>query len=379
MRILMTADTIGGVWSFALELCAALDRHGVEVALATLGQPLSRSQLCELAELENVVPYESSFRLEWMPDPWNDLEEAGRWLLALEREIAPDVVHLNHLVHAELSWKAPVLTVGHSCVFSWWAAVRGTPTPDEWSLYREHVTASLRSADTVVAPTRAMLTQLQRYYGPFKASSVIFNARNARAFRSRTKDPFVLTAGRLWDDAKNVRTLAAIAPSVNWPIYVAGAAEGPEGSVACVPGLRALGHLQSSELASWYGRAPIYALPARYEPFGLTALEAALSGCALVLGDIDSLREVWGNAARYVAPDDLDAWCDEINALIADALARRELAARAAARANAFSPDRLAREYHALYRTLLNNKGTERPAHVRMLPEARVSAAVGSG
>ncbi len=32
-------------------------------------------------------------------------------------------------------------------------------------------------------------------------------------------------------------------------------------------------------------------LPARYEPFGLSVLEAALSGCALVLGDIPSLRE----------------------------------------------------------------------------------------
>ena len=37
-RILMTADTIGGVWSYALELAQGLVRHGVEVALATMGR-----------------------------------------------------------------------------------------------------------------------------------------------------------------------------------------------------------------------------------------------------------------------------------------------------------------------------------------------------
>ena len=63
-----------------------------------------------------------------------------------------------------------------------------------------------------------------------------------------------------------------------------------------------LGRLSAGELADWYARAAIYALPARYEPFGLSALEAALSGCALVLGDIPSLREIWGDAALFVPP-----------------------------------------------------------------------------
>jgi hypothetical protein len=58
--------------------------------------------------------------------------------------------------------------------------------------------------------------------------------------------------------------------------------------------VRCLGPLEASELAGWMHRAAIYALPARYEPFGLSALEAAQAGCALVLGDLSSLREVWG-------------------------------------------------------------------------------------
>jgi hypothetical protein len=38
-KVLMTADTVGGVWTYALELAAGLGEHGVEVAIATMGAP----------------------------------------------------------------------------------------------------------------------------------------------------------------------------------------------------------------------------------------------------------------------------------------------------------------------------------------------------
>jgi glycosyltransferase involved in cell wall biosynthesis len=114
-----------------------------------------------------------------------------------------------------------------------------------------------------------------------------------------------------------------------------------------------LGSLPPRALADWYARAAIYALPARYEPFGLTALEAGLSGCALVLGDIASLREVWGDAALYVAPDDLDGLRGVLNELIADSSLRQEFGARAVKRAGEFSMERFVRGYRALYRELV--------------------------
>jgi len=44
-----------------------------------------------------------------------------------------------------------------------------------------------------------------------------------------------------------------------------------------------LGELAESHLATFFARAAIGVFPARYEPFGLAVLEAALSECALVL------------------------------------------------------------------------------------------------
>jgi glycosyltransferase involved in cell wall biosynthesis len=371
MRVLMTADPIGGVWSYMLELCAGLGSHGVEVLLATLGGKLSRPQQKQVVGLSNIVLQEGHFRLEWMPDPWLDLEEAGEWLLGLERKYRPDVIHLNHLVHGDLPWSAPRLAVGHSCVLSWWAAVHGGPPPGQWETYRKRVTRSLRAAQCVIAPTRAMLIELHRYYGPLRNCDVILNGRQPSRCRPADKEPLILSAGRLWDQAKNVEALAAVAAHVEWPIHVAGAQMGPAGNTASLAGVRALGHLEPSELAQWYARAAIYALPARYEPFGLTALEAALCGCALVLGDIPSLHEVWGNAALYAAPDDHAGLRDRLNELTRDAAMRSEFAARAMARARRLSPQRLTNGYRAVYRRLVENHRADSGARPRA-QEARL-------
>jgi glycosyltransferase involved in cell wall biosynthesis len=98
--------------------------------------------------------------------------------------------------------------------------------------------------------------------------------------------------------------------------------------------------------------ASVYALPARYEPFGLTILEAALSGCALVLGDIPSLRELWDGAAVFVDPDRSEALQNELRALCADRERLRNLAEKALARSRSFSAAKMTAGYLAAYRQL---------------------------
>jgi len=100
------------------------------------------------------------------------------------------------------------------------------------------------------------------------------------------------------------------------------------------------------------GRAAIFAAPARYEPFGLGILEAATSGCALVLGDIQSLRENWEGAALFVAPDDRAAWHDALRHLIDDAEDRELWSLAAQQRARGFSRETMAERYAALYREM---------------------------
>jgi glycogen synthase len=352
MKVLMTADTLGGVWSYAVELCGALEPLGVDVALATLGGRLSRSQRADVNHLTNVQVYESEYRLEWMPAPWQSLEAAGEWLLALRERIAPSAVHLNHLVHADLDWGIPVVVAGHSCVYSWWSAVRGGSPDESWHTYRTRVAASLHAADRVIAPSRAMLAALIRHYGPLRHTRVIPNARSSLSYRPGPKEQCIFSAGRLWDEAKNIAALCQVAPRLPWPVCIAGPDTGPDGHRTELDHVTQLGSLSAGAMARWLGRASIYAAPARYEPFGLGALEAGLSGCALVLGNIDSLREIWANAALYVEPESAENLHDALADLIAHPRALRVFGERARQRAVQFSPKKFASAYWSLYRSM---------------------------
>ncbi len=340
MKVLMTADAVGGVWTYALELIRALPR--AEFALAVMGPPMSAEQRLEARAL-GVALYESAYRLEWMDDSWDDVRAAGGWLLDIAAAFRPDIVHLNGYAHGVLPWNAPVVMVGHSCVNSWWEAVKGEPAG--WDRYSEAVRAGLQAADVVVAPSRAMLAALERHYG-VRGGMAIPNGRSL-AIPPEPKQELVFAAGRLWDEAKNIRALTAVARSLPWPVYVAGDSSGPRppASVA-FEGVHLLGRLGPRELARWYARAAIYALPARYEPFGLTVLEAALAGCALVLGDIPSLRENWDGAAVFVNDASLGA---ALGGLIRDAPRRTALQEAARERARRFSPAAMAAGYEQAY------------------------------
>src|SRR4051794_7320056 len=136
MRVLMTTDTVGGVWTYATELIGALAPLGVQVVLATMGAPLSCDQRASVRGLPNVEVVESALALEWMDNPWRDVDAAGDWLLGLAERFHPDVVHVNGYAHASLPFGVPVLCVAHSCVATWMTAVRGTSTGPEWTEYR---------------------------------------------------------------------------------------------------------------------------------------------------------------------------------------------------------------------------------------------------
>jgi glycogen synthase len=359
MKVLMTADTVGGVWTYALDLARALGDFSVEILLATMGRAPTPTQQSEAARVSHLYLCPSEYQLEWMDSPWEDVERAGEWLMDLVDCYQPDIVHLNNYAHGSLPWKAPLLMVGHSCVLSWWRAVHWENAPAAYDIYRERVTTGLRRADLVVAPTQAMLDLLNRYYGPFSQQAVIYNARTPDSFVPKSKEPIILAVGRLWDQAKNLAALEAVAPALPWPVYVAGETAHPMGGQRMAHYTEPLGFLSPEEITDWMGRASIYVLPARYEPFGLSVLEAALCGCALVLGDLPTLREVWGDAALYVPPHEPEALREQLEQLIEDRGLREEMAQRAYRRAQCYQPHTMAAAYWSAYQALVGQPDHE--------------------
>jgi glycosyltransferase involved in cell wall biosynthesis len=348
----MTADTVGGVWTYAMDLARALGEEGVGVALATMGGLPSPDQRREARGIAMLDLYESEYRLPWMEQPWDDVLAAGVWLQELAARVGPDVVHVNEPVLAAWEFSVPVVAVAHSCVLSWWQSVWNVPAPASWNHYRDEMKRGLSHADAVVAPSAWMLHQLHRYYG-IKGHEVIPNGREPGGSEPEIKGPVVFAAGRVWDPAKNLMALDQVADGLAWPVYVAGDARHPDGDAPVeAHHLHLLGKLSSIEVAAWLRQASIYAFPARYEPFGLSIVEAALAGCALVLGDLPTLREQWDGRAVFVPQDEPAMLRLAIESLIENPDLRYTLSMRARRHALTLNPRRMAGRYLKLYAEL---------------------------
>lgn len=345
----MTSDCVGGVWTYTVDLVRELTRRGHDVVVAVMGGVPTAAQERELVRSGAIAHEVRPYRLEWMAQPDNDLRGASAWLLHLATEHRPDVAHLNQFSFAALQWPCPTVVVAHSDVVTWWRAVHGCDPPAEWADYRARVSDGLRAADRVVAPTAAMLRDLRAAYDFSTPAQVVHNgAALSTDSPNAEKDPQIAAAGRVWDEAKNIATVARAAAGLPWPLLVAG-----EGSDR-LDEAQGLGRLDRAAVADLLARSAIFVAPARYEPFGLAALEAGLRGCALVLGDIPTLREVWGDAALFVAPDDATMLRSVLRDLIDDPDLRRERQAAAAARAATFDAADMAAAYVACYRTLMS-------------------------
>jgi glycosyltransferase involved in cell wall biosynthesis len=350
MKILMTTDNIGGVWRYALSLARGLKKLNIDVVLVITGFPLKETQL---KELKGIPYYFIECKQEWMEDPWQDQEEAGEWLLKIAKKENPDFVHLNSLSFGALPWEIPVITTVHSCVTSWWAEVKKERLPKDWQTYKAKVGAGLRASDVVVAPSKWMMNSAIANYGIKGKTKVIYNGLNPADYFVDTKEDYVFSMGRLWDEGKNIQKVLKAATFIDNSIYIAG--ENSHYNKVQVPeNVYFTGFLSSSEVSGWLSNASVYLLPVKYEPFGYTFLEAALSGCVLITGDIPTMHEIWDDAAVYVDPDNDIQIAFEINRIMEDQEFRQYMGAKAQARAARYTLENMLREYVALYHQIMN-------------------------
>jgi glycosyltransferase involved in cell wall biosynthesis len=159
----------------------------------------------------------------------------------------------------------------------------------------------------------------------------------------------IFTAGRLWDEGKNARTLDDAAGRLDTPIHAAGPLAPPDGHAVRFDHLRTLGRLSEARVSEWLAVQPIFVSPSRYEPFGLAVLEAARAGCALVLSDIPTFRELWGGVARFVPADNAAAVAAVLQALLQQPSARQQLGMAAARGGARWTTNRMTKRMLAVY------------------------------
>lgn len=356
MHILMTADTVGGVWTYAQELVSGLLERGHRLTLISLGGPANKSGLDWMEGLQGLDYRPTNFRLEWMRGSKRDIETSTDFLYQVIDEVQPDLLHFNQYCYGNLATGLPKIVVAHSDVVSWWTGVHGhEPEDSPWiRWYRQIVRSGLRGADLVVTPSRWMLNALGSAYGTPSEAAVIYNGRNPTHFDpQRQKQDRVISVGRIWDQAKQVALLCQ--KPIPIPVWIAGERHEPGSDSGDTPrtestAVNFCGVQTQQELRDLYADSSIYAATSCYEPFGLAPLEAAFSGCALLMNDIPVFRELWGDSAAYFETNDADDLQSMIKLLTKNTKLRETLARRALSRAlSEFSATRVIEQYESIY------------------------------
>ena len=317
-RVLITADAVGGVWTYALDLARGLAarRRRRRCSPCSGLRPIRWSSAADACGSRAWSWSRPACRSTGRPSRGREPRRRRRRASPRSaRETGVDLVHLNspalaarRELPARRSWWSPLLPrhlVGARC--SGGADAGGLPLAHR-----------LDGARALAAPTpcwrRAAPSREATAAGlrarPRQWPRVVANGRAPPAGPARADDEprarWSLTAGRLWDEGKNVSALidaaAARAGARSAPRRPLIGPHGAQARARRTP--RALGSSPAPSWPRWLAARPVFASAALYEPFGLAVLEAAQAGCALVLSDIPTFRELWDGAALFVPPDD---------------------------------------------------------------------------
>jgi glycosyltransferase involved in cell wall biosynthesis len=349
----MTTDAVGGVWTHALELAAAMAPRGVRTTLAVLGPGLDATRRARAAQVPRLDLVETGLPLDWLAETEAEVLQAGHAVAALATRSGAQLLQLNSpALAAAAEFPCPVVGVCHSCLATWWQAVRDGPMPEDFTWRVGLLARGYARCDALVAPSAAFAAATASAYGLTHAPEVVWNGRGPGRVAGAASR-FAFTAGRLWDDGKDLATLNRAAARLDLPVFAAGPACGPNGTTVDLRHLRLLGSLDDAALEGWLARGPVFVSTARYEPFGLAVLEAARAGCALVLSDIPSFRELWDGAALFVAAGDVGGFAEAIATLSRDQEQRSFLRVAALRRSKRYAAVAMAQGMASIHERLL--------------------------
>jgi glycosyltransferase involved in cell wall biosynthesis len=290
--------------------------------------------------------------LEWMQANGSAYAQPARFLLHSIHEFQVDVLHCNQFCLGSLPIDLPKVITAHSDVLSWAQACQAGKLDDsDWlRRYRSLVENGLAGAQAIVAPTRWMLEALRSNFELPKDSHVIANGRSIPSASHNFRKLQAITAGRLWDEAKNIGFLAKVPSPI--PLLVAGEIScGSASGSSALGAVRILGPLAENDLLAMFRESELYICTSRYEPFGLAPLEAALCGCAILANDIPSLREVWQDGALYF--NDAASLSELLHQLHGDRKQLVKAKARSLVQAQVYSQEQMSSSYLTLFREVL--------------------------
>ncbi|GGB06316.1 glycosyltransferase family 4 protein [Puia dinghuensis] len=181
-----------------------------------------------------------------------------------------------------------------------------------WLGQRRSMRRILKRAALLLPNSEAEYSRLQRRLAITCPYRVIPNAIDPAVFRlpadpPAREDDLVLCVGRIEGMKNQLNLIRAVngssfrliligAPAVNQPAYYEECRKSAGAAITFIDAV------SQKELAFYYSRARVHALPSWFETTGLSSLEAAAMGCSIVITDKGDTREYFAAEACYCDP-----------------------------------------------------------------------------
>jgi glycosyltransferase involved in cell wall biosynthesis len=197
--------------------------------------------------------------------------------------------------------------------------------------YPKGSAALLRGAQALLSLTQHEEGSIRAFFGedlpPFvripNGVEPRFASGDAAAFRSRfgIEGPFAIQVATIDRSKNQLATIQACSPSVS--LMIIGRESDPDYAKACRmaagQNVRFLGTFPHDEptLADALAAAHLFVLPSYRELFPLSAMEANVAGCHLLLSNRWGGEAIWGKDATFFDPDDRSTMKRELDRLMA--------------------------------------------------------------
>lgn len=303
----------------------------------------------------------------------NPLEQVG--FSVFLRRLKADVVHFGMTPQEPLFYFGKRITMTHDLTMFRHARAERLP---EWMhrirmmLYGLWFWWSLRLAKQVIVPTKFVAKDVSTRY-PFVARKITVTYESSeppiegesRKLKGKSlESPFLFHVGSPFPH-KNIDRLVTAFEVLkqkhpDLKLVLAGRREyyfaEMEEHIATSKfkqDIIAPGFVTDAELKWLYENAEMYVLPSLSEGFGLPGLEAMAHSCPLVSSNATCLPEVYGDAAVYFNPRDINEMTDAIEKVLDDHQLRKELVKKGHAQLKKYSWEKMAKETLTVYDKVL--------------------------
>ena len=164
--------------------------------------------------------------------------------------------------------------------------------------------------------------------------------------------PYLLYVGNLYPH-KNIPVLIKAAQKVNIDLNVVCARTIFADRLPMSKYVHFLGHLSDDQLKKQYQGAFAFVTPSLIEGFGLPGLEAMASGCPVIAARASCLPEIYGDAALFFDPYDVNDLVAKVKLLQSDPKLRPALISQGKIQAKKYSWRKMAQQTWQIYQKIL--------------------------